>query len=326
MISRRHCLKLLATSMVAAPHVHPSPLHAGQWPHRTVRLIVPVGAGSATDVAARLFADGLARRWKQPVIVENRPGADGLIGTAAFVGARDEHTLLFSFASPVSVLPAIHASLSYDPGRDLVPISLATDTFAALTVPTSLNINSLRDLVALARSQPGRLNYFASSGAFPYLLAGFLKSQHLDLVAVSYREQSMGMRDHAQGGTQLAIAVITSSLPFVQSGHLRFLAVTNSRRSPLIPDVPTAAESGFAELAFEGMAGLFGPAGLSAELRDRIAEDVRAVADDAAVASRLAATGQVARATTASEFSAMLAAQRAQIATIVQETGLLSSH
>lgn len=326
MISRRQCLKLIAASAAAAPSIRTLPLHAGQWPHRPVRLIVPVGAGSSVDVAARFFADGLSNRWKQPVVVENRPGADGLIGTTAFVGARDEHTLLFSFASPISVFPAIHASLPYDPEHDLVPISLAADTFAALTVPTSLNVNSLREFVALARAQPGSLNYFPSSGAFPYLLGSFLKNQRLDLVGVSYREQTMGMRDHAQGRVQLAIAVITTAMPFVQSGHLKFLAVTNSKRSPLMPDVPTVTESGFPELAFEGMVGFFGPRGLSVELRDRIAADIRAVADDRAAAKRLAATGQIAHATTTAEFSEMIEAQRAQIAMIVQETGLLSSH
>src|SRR5215469_10856606 len=133
MISRRHCLKLIAGSAAAASSIRTSSLHAGQWPHRPVRLIVPASAGSGTDIPARLFAEALAVRWKQPVVVDNRPGADGLIGTSAFVAARDEHTLLFSFAAPITLLPFIHPSLSYDPARDLVPIAVATDTFVVLT-------------------------------------------------------------------------------------------------------------------------------------------------------------------------------------------------
>jgi tripartite-type tricarboxylate transporter receptor subunit TctC len=322
MISRRHCLKLIAASTAAGSILTMSPIRAGQWPHRPVRLIVPASAASGVDVSARVFAEALAARWNQPVVVEDRPGADGLIGTTAFVGAREEHTLLFSFAGPISVLPVIHASLPYDPRTDLVPISLATDTFAALSVPASLNVNSLREFVALARSQPGQLNCFAATGAFPYLLAGFLKSQHLDLVPVYYREQSRGMQDHAQGRIHLVLSTTTNALPLMKSGHLKLLAVTSSRRCPMMPDVPTVTESGFRELAFEGMVGFFGPRGLSAEVTDRIARDIRAVADDRTVADRLVAAGQIAHATTPAEFLEMIESQRAKMATIVEETGM----
>jgi len=325
MISRRHCLKLIAASMVAGPALPISPLHAGQWPHRPVRLIVPASAGSGTDITARIFAEALALRWKQPAVVENRPGADGLIGTSAFVAARDEHTLLFSFAAPVSLLPFIHASLSYDPARDLVPIAMATDTFVALTAHTSLKVESLQQFVSLARSQPGQLNCYAPASALPYLMAGFLKSQNLDLVQVPYRDQNLGVQDHAQGRIHLMMHLVTNAMPLVQAGHIKFLAVTNSTRSPMIPDVPTAAESGFPELAYEGMLGLFGPRGMSPELRDRISADVRAVATDPAIAARFVGIGQLARGTTPDEFAERIEAQRAKIATIFQETGMRPS-
>jgi tripartite-type tricarboxylate transporter receptor subunit TctC len=324
MKARKHWLKVIAASVLAALTAPVSPLHAEPWPQRGVRLVVPIGAGSSTDVAARIYADRLAARWKQPVVVENRPGADGLIGTTAFVGAHDDHALLFSFASPMSVLPVIHANLPYDPGRDLVPISLAADTFGTLTAHASLKVGSLKDLVALARSQPGKLNYIGQ-GAFPYLLAGFFKSEHIDVVAVSYREFNLGIQDHAQGRVHLAMTAMTSQLPLVQSGHINFLVVTNSKRSPMIPDVPTATESGFPELAFEGLTGFFGSRAMSAELTDRISRDIRAVAVEPVVAERFAAVGQIARGTTPAEFAEMIEAQRAKIATIVQETGMKTS-
>jgi len=320
MRARKLCLDVIAGSLLGLA-ASASPLHAEPWPQRAIRLIVPVGAGSSTDVAARIYADRLAERWKQPVAVENRPGADGLIGTTAFVGAHDDHALLFSFASPMSVLPLIHTTLPYDPGRDLVPISLASDTFGTLTAHVSLKVGSLKDLVALARSQPGKLNDFGQ-GAFPYLLAGFFKSQHLDVVPVSYREVNLAMQDHAQGRVHLVLTSMTVQLPLVQSGLVNFLVVTNSKRSPMIPDVPTAAESGFPELAFEGLTGFFGSRAMSAELADRISRDIRTVAAEPAVAERFAAVGQIARGTTPGEFAAMIEAQRAKIATIVQETGL----
>jgi tripartite-type tricarboxylate transporter receptor subunit TctC len=323
MRARKLCLDLIAGSLLGLA-ASASPLNAEPWPQRAVRLIVPVGAGSSTDVTARIYADRLAERWRQPVAVENRPGADGLIGTAAFVGAHDDHTLLFSFASPISVLPLIHATLPYDPGRDLVPISLGADTFGTLTAHASLKVDTLKDLVALARQQPGKLNHFGQ-GAFPYLLAGFFKSQHVDVVPVSYREVNLAMQDHAQGRLNLVLTSMTIQLPLVQSGHVNFLVVTNSRRSPMIPDVPTATEAGFPELAFEGLVGFFGSRAMSADLVDRISRDIRAVAQEPAVAERLAALAQIARGTTPAEFSEMIEAQRAKMATIVQETGIKPS-
>src|SRR5579871_6564981 len=251
MISRRHCLKLLAGS--AAATLQASPLRAQQWPQRTVRLIVSTSVSSGTDLAARTFADALAARWKQPVVVENRPGADGLIATTAFLGMRDDHAMMYSFAAPMSVLPVIHASLPYDPGRDLVPISLGADTFIAFSAHASLQLGSLKEFVALARSHPGKFNSYAPSSALPYVLAGFFKSQNLDLVPVYYREQGRGLQDHAEGRIQFMLSVMTDRLPLVQSGHVKFLAVTNGRRAAMMPDVPTAMESGFPDFAFEGL-------------------------------------------------------------------------
>src|SRR5206468_2156234 len=170
-------------------------------------------------------------------------------------------------------------------------------------------------------SRPGQLNYFASSGALPYVAAGFLKSQKLDLVQLFYREHNLAMQDYAQGRIDLVVGTMMTILPLVQSGHAKFLAVTNGRRSPMIPDVPTATEAGFPELAFEGLQGLFGPRDISPGLRDRIAGDIAAVAANPAVADRLAAIGQVARGTTPAEFAEMIEAQRATIAAIVKDSG-----
>jgi tripartite-type tricarboxylate transporter receptor subunit TctC len=149
---------------------------AESWPQRAVRVIVPFGAGSGPDFAARLFTDRLSLRWKQPVIVENRPGADGLIGTAAFVNLRDDHVLMFLSAAPLSVLPVLQARMPYDPTRDVVPISSAADTFGAVAASASLKVESLADLVNVALSRPGQLNYHAFAGAFPILFAGFARA------------------------------------------------------------------------------------------------------------------------------------------------------
>lgn len=292
------------------------------WPRRPVRVVVPIGAASATDITARILADRLAERWKQPVVVENRPGADGQIGVAAFVGMHDDHALLFSPALPISVIPVVRDKVPYDPARDLVPIASAADTFGMLAVPASSNIGSLADLVKQARAQPGKLNCHATAGVFPYLLAGFFKSQNIEAAMLSYREQNLAVQDLAEGRMDFMLSIIAAVLPVVQAGKARFLAVTNRVRSPTLPDIPTVIEAGYPELAFEGFVGFFGPGSMAHALRDRIAADIAAVAADPVVAARFAAMGQKARASAPAEFAAMIESQRAQIADIVGRTGM----
>jgi len=307
----------IATALMMVQLASAMPGLAESWPQRSVRLIVQVGAGSANDVMARLYAERLAERWKQPVYVENRPGADGLIGTAAFANMHDPHTLLFSMAAPISVYPYIYAKLGYDPTQDIVPVARAAETFVAVATAASSNIGSLDELVALARAQPGKLNYFAGVGALPTLFAGFLKSSGLDMVSISYREANLALQDIATGRLDLAVATLGFLLAPAQSGKVRVLAVTNEIRAPLLPEIPTAVQVGHSLLAFEGLMGFFGPRGLSADIRDRIAADVCAVAADPEFAKRLIPLAAVARGGTPAEFAAAIEVQRAKMASII---------
>src|SRR6188472_1700673 len=173
------------------------------WPQRAVNLIVPIGSGSGPDIAARIYAEQLAVRWKQPVVVENRAGAEGLIGITAFAALRDDHTLLFSPAAPITVYPFTQEKIAYDPDRDLVPISSAANTFGLIAAAASANVRSIAELVRLARAQPGKLNWASGGGAFPLLFAGFAKSAGLDLTRVSYRQQNLAIQDLAEGRIQV---------------------------------------------------------------------------------------------------------------------------
>jgi len=314
-------LLTVAIGLVVTLALCATPSPAAEWPQRTVRLILPVGASTAPDVTARLFAERLAERWRQPVVVENRPGGDGLVGVSAFVGKRDDHALLFSFAAPISVYPVVHEKLPYDPSRDVVPIASATNTFAAITASQAIRVDSLAEFVAHARTNPGKLNCFPGAGAFPYLFAGFTKSIGLDIVQVSYREQNLAVQDLAEGRIQCMLATITVVLPAVQAGKGRLLAVTNSRRAPLAPEAPTVTEAGYPDLAFEGLLGFFGPRDMPSEVLERISADVRAVAANPSFADRLAAVGQIARGSTPSEFAAEIEIQRAKIASIARALG-----
>jgi tripartite-type tricarboxylate transporter receptor subunit TctC len=295
---------------------------AEAWPQRTVRFIVPTGPGAAADLAARLFADRLADRWKHPVVVENRPGAEGVMAVNAFVQMRDDHALLVSFAGPMSVLPVTQEKLPYDPVRDLVPISANTDIFASVATTASLRVGSLSELVTMARSQPGKLNYHAAPGGPPIVFAGFLKSAGLDMVQVSYRQSILATQDLVEGRIQVVMGPLTTLLAQAQAGQVRLLAVTNKIRSPLALDVPTATEAGYPELSYEAFTGFFGARDMAPALRDRISADVRAVAADPVVAERLAAVGLTAHGSTPAEFAAAIDEQRARIAAIARTIGL----
>jgi tripartite-type tricarboxylate transporter receptor subunit TctC len=316
-----HWVVSLAISAVGLLAFSTEALLAQSWPQRTVRVILSFGTGVGPDFTARLFAERLAERWKQPVVVENRPGADGMIGVNAFVALRDDHSLLFSFAAPLSLFPMLHEKLAYDPARDLQPIASAADTFVSLTASASLKVGSLRELVTLARSQPGKLNYNASGGALPYLFAGFAKSASLDMVLVPYREFNLAYQDLAEGRLQVMLATMAGMLPHVHAGKVRILAVTNKGRAPIAPDVPTAVEAGYPALAFEGLIGFFGPRNMPAGRRDSIAADIRVVASEPSVADRLAAMGQIARGSTPPEFAAAIEEQRVKMAGIMKLTG-----
>src|SRR5438128_2536522 len=174
---RALAVALLATWVLAA-----APSIAQTWPQRTVRVIVPLPPGIPTDLVCRLFADRLSERWRQPVVVENRQGADGIPALSGFVSARDDHTLLCSFPGIVTINPLIYERLPYDPSRDLVPVVSLSDNFIGIAVAGALKVSSLDDFVKLARSQPGKLNWAASPGNPLYGFAGLLKSAGIEMV------------------------------------------------------------------------------------------------------------------------------------------------
>jgi tripartite-type tricarboxylate transporter receptor subunit TctC/nitrite reductase/ring-hydroxylating ferredoxin subunit len=310
-------------SLAAASGLLGTPSQAEPWPHRTVRLIVPIGPGTALDFTARLFAERLSARWGQPVIIENRPGGDTIVGVSGFARAKDDHTLLFSISSPAAVLPETHETLPYDPAHDLVPISIVSDIFIAIAATPSLNVGSLADLVRLARSQPGTLNWAAGPGLPQYVFAAFEKSASLGMTLVPYRDVVPSLEDLGEGRIQVVTHSLSALLPVAQAGKARFLAVANRQRAEIVRDVPTAVEAGYPELAMDGFCGLFGWADMPTELREKIAADVRDVAADPVIAKRLATAGQVAHGSTPNEFATALAQQRARMATIVRAVGAL---
>jgi tripartite-type tricarboxylate transporter receptor subunit TctC len=292
------------------------------WPQRAVHLIVPFGAGSATDVTARLFADRLSKRWGQPVVVENRPGADSIVAVSAFAANRDDHTLLYSAPGPITVNPVLYAKLPYDPARDLTPISLGSEVFVTVAVPASLKVKSLAELVALARAEPGKLNWVATPGVVYFMFAGFVKSAGLDMMQVPYKDFTQAINDLAEDRIQVTATSLAVVRPHVQVGKVIPLAVTSSARASAAPDVPTAAEAGFPALAFGAFGGFFGGRDMPLELRERLAADIRAAGADPALAATLAAAGVGVRTSTPAAFAAAIEDERAKVAAVAQAVGV----
>jgi tripartite-type tricarboxylate transporter receptor subunit TctC len=319
-------LKLSVAALVAglvavlALPAAPSHAQAPAWPQRPVRFIVPLGPGSGADIGARLVADRLAARWGKPVVVENRPGADGLVAIQAFVNAADDHTLLFTPAGSFTVHPLQYSKLPYVP-EDLVPIARVSNTIIAMGVPASLKIGTLAEFAKLARAEPGKLNAAVVSGITEFTFDYFVKTAALSIAKVPYRDIVQAATDLSEGRLQVMMSSYAILQPHVQGGRVKVLVVNGHERTTLLPDIPTANESGFPALEVEGLVGLFGPRGISNELREKIGADVVAVAGDPAIAERLAGTAQVPNPGGPKEFAAAIDLQRAQIARIAQVLG-----
>ena len=293
---------------------------ADTWPTRPVRLIVTLGAGSGVDIGARLFADKLSARWGQSVVVENRPGGDGMVAITSVLGAHDDHVLLVTPVGSFTAHPYFHDPLPYDPS-EMVPVARITKTVIVVSVPTSLNINSLKELDALARAKPGQLNWTTATGVTDFVFAGYLHALGLTMAKVPYKNPVSAVTDLAEDRIQVYMPAYAIVRPQVLAGKVKILAVTNHERAPALPDVPTAAEAGYPSLEFDGLVGLFGTRELAADVRARIADDIRTFASDPAIVEKLTATGQIVSPGNGAEFVTSIEQQKAQVAAIAKLFG-----
>jgi tripartite-type tricarboxylate transporter receptor subunit TctC len=229
--------------------------------------------------------------------------------------------LLFAPTSTFTAHTLLHSRLPYDP-HDLTPVARVTNTLISLSVPSSLDVASLKALVELARARPGKLNRASLTGALDLVLDGFLKSAGLTVEKVPYRDPVQAVTDLAEGRIQLytsAFAIVQSQL---QAGSIRALAMTNRQRAPTAPDIPTAEEAGYPALTFDGLVGLFGAPGMPPAVRERIARDIRQVAADPVIEQRLRQTGQTLNPGGAGEFAAAIEEQTSKLVAIAKAIDL----
>jgi tripartite-type tricarboxylate transporter receptor subunit TctC len=317
-LRRREFIALLAAASAQVPAHAQAPV----WPQRLVRIILAFGAGSGLDITARMFSDPLAARWGKPLVIDNRPGGDGIVSINALINANDDHTLLYAAVGSFTVHPYTHDKLPYAPG-DLVPIVKIAETMVSFSVPESLNVGSLQDLMALARARPGALNYATAAGISEFVLAAYFKKAGLDVTAVPYRDITKAPADLGEGRIQLLATSLAMGQVAAQSGKSKVIAVANRLRSPAAADIPTVTEAGFPELAFDAPTGLFGSRGMPSSVVERVATDLRAVlAENPAIASRMATIGQVVEAEGPDQFAASIERQRARVAEVAATLGM----
>jgi tripartite-type tricarboxylate transporter receptor subunit TctC len=303
---RRLLLGLAAFCAVAAPVAAQD-----AWPSRPIRLIVPFGAGGTTDLTARVLGIPLSQRLGQPVVVENRAGAGGNVGSDACAkAAPDGYTLCIGTISSHAINNAVYARMPYDNLRDFAPIALISVQPNALFVPASSPANSVAELVALMRAQPGRFNYASSGVGTSIHLAGVLFTQLTGTTAehVPYRSSGELMTALMSGDVQMAFDNLSSGMPHVQAGRLKLLGVASPQRVAIAPDAPTVAEAlpGFESLTW-GV--LFAPAGTPRPIIERLNREVNAVLQSPEVATRFAELGITNRPMTPEEVAAFVAAE-----------------
>jgi tripartite-type tricarboxylate transporter receptor subunit TctC len=283
-------------------------------------VVIPFSPGMGSpDAAARMLADGLGKRWKQAVVVENRPGADTMLATRAFLEMHDGHSLLFTTHSTFTVVPLLHTKVPYDPVGDVRPVSLAVEDFLAVVTAPALGVGALSDFVRLARQKPTSLNFYAVPGA-PYLAyLAFQKRAGIETTFVAYNNPTNAMADLSEGRIHIAVMPVASVLGAAQAGKIKILAVTNEQRTPAAPDIPTVKEAGYPEFTFGGFLGLFGPKDMPMALREQIASDVRYILREPDVQERLTTVGLIARGTTPAEFERVMDAQRQRWSAVARD-------
>ncbi len=288
--------------------------HAQSWPQKPVRFILSLGPGSGADIGARLYADRLTKMWGQPVIIDNRPGGDGVIAINAVIQAKDEYTLLWGPTANFVGHPYSLDKMSYDP-NELVPVARVSGTVVTLGVPASMNVASLKDLLAEAKRKPGTLNWTTAVTMTDIILEGFLKTQGIDATQIRYKQPDEAVNDLVNNRIQLYSSAYAIVRAQAQAGRVKLLAVQARHRVPGL-DLPTVAELGFPGLDFEGLVGIIAArsSNLPEAARDRIGADIKAVSKDPLVAERLAATAQLNTPGDAAEFAASIEEQKKQLA------------
>jgi tripartite-type tricarboxylate transporter receptor subunit TctC len=315
-MKRLFALALLALSTL--------PAAAQGWPTRTVRVIVPFGAGATPDTIARLIADRLQQKLGQNFIVENKPGASGMTGTDAVAKAEpDGYTIGVSIGGPLAINTLLFSKMPYDPKKELALITVLTTQPSALTVPANLSVNSVAELVALLKKDPGKYNFGSiGNGSLSHLaMEAIAQKSGTQLVHIPYGSSPQAMTAVIRGDVQMAVMPAISVVPHAQSGTVKILAITSARRSALLPDVPTLKETGIA-LEADAWNGLVAPAGTPDVVLKKIHDEVVEAIQSPELKAKFAAQIMEPVGNSPAEFKALIESELARWTPVIQAANI----
>ena len=316
--------RLAAVALSAGVTLAAAPAAAQSWPDRPIRFVVAAPAGSSLDVLARLIGDRLKDRLGQPIVVDNRPAAGGTAATDMVAKSPpDGYAMVMSFNGPLAFGPHLYSKLPYDPQKDLAPVIITSSQPNVLAVNAGLPVKSVPELVAYAKANPGKLNYASvGNGSSSHLTMELLKATAgIDVVHVPFNGSPPAVTATVQGETQMMFAVMQPLQAQIQAGKLRALAVTTATRFPLLPDLPTIAESGFP--GFEALAwnGVLVAAGTPNAIVQRLNAEIDAILKDPAVKSTLNAQGFELVGGAPQDFARLIRSESEKWAPVIKKTG-----
>ena len=299
-----------------------------EYPARPVRIILPQPAGGGTDVVARAIAQTLTDAWGQQVLVDNRPGANGIIGTDMAAKSKpDGYTLLYGFTSMLTINPSVYKSLPYDTLRDFAPITHTVTNTMALVVNPYLPVRSVKELVALARSRPGDLLYGSFGiGNQTHLTAELFRIETgLKMLHVPYKGETPAITETISGQVAMMFSPSAGVAPHIRTGRLRLLATCGEKRTTAFPETPTMVESGFPKVVSIGWGGMLAPAGTPPDIVQKLQREIARNLASPEVRDRLSAIGADAVGSTTEEFAALLKAETEKWSRVVRGADLFHS-
>lgn len=324
---RTLCLAWLVLSgALLAPTSQAAQPSSAAWPAKPLRVLLPAAPGTAVDTATRVIFAKVGESLGKPVVIENKPGADGMIAAAAAAKAsRDGHDFFVSNAGVFTINPSYRSQLAYDPERDFTPISQLTTAVLVVSVRPGLQAATLRELIAQAKAHPGRLTYSSSTGrsGIAFLSMELLKQRAGAAIEwVGYKDDSQALADLLGGRIDIFVDALATSLPYAKTGKLQILAVTGSRTAQQIPDVKTIADSGYPGVSGDAWIGLFAPSGVSPDIIRRMEAEVAQALKDPAIRSRLQELGLDPVGSDAAQLAARVKEDREKWSRLIQELGL----
>ena len=321
-ILRRRLLAAMAVAAACGPASAQAPAADKNFPGHPVTFVVPFAAGGLTDQVLRILGQQLAEQWRQPVLIENKPGANGQVAAAAVKQAKaDGYTLMVASAGTHSINQALYSRMTYDPIRDFEPVTLLYKSTHFVLVPVSSQARTLADLLKILKDRPGLTYATAGAGSGAHLAGELFKWQaKVEMTHVPYKGSAAAIPDAVAGRVDVFIDGTTSA-PLVRDGKLRALAVTDKARSPALPLVPTMAEAGLPGVEMNSWFGIIAPAGTSSAVVAKLAADIDKAMKSAAVKAKIADLGIVVATGTPREFGFHIASETVRMAKLVRATG-----